>query len=75
MTYHVRADVLIQAINSSYTFIIEENTLRLGNLIPAILSFDIKMSFPVGIFPTNVDATVTFLCPSIKQALGPYSCQ
>ena len=31
------------------------------SLSPAILSFDITMSFPEGHFPTNVDAAVTNL--------------
>ena len=50
MTYDVRANVLIEAISSSHTFIIQENTLRQVNLSPTLLSFDINMSFPEGHF-------------------------
>ena len=52
MTYHVGADVLVEVINPSHTFIIKESTLRLVNLNPAILSFDIT-SFPQGYFSSK----------------------
>ena len=49
MTCHVRADVLIKEIY----ILIWENTLRLVNLSPVILSFDITISFPDGHFSNN----------------------